>query len=891
MPSPLYSFEKRLFQGRRFRLTGNQPASVETQPGIDTAPLYASVALDVQIRDLKDRLFTYKVPEHFKPDAFVGAQVLVPFGAQGLVAGYIVSLTHAPELYRDGNVSFKEISDILVPEPAFDANYVRLLHWIADFYLCNISDVIQAAIPSIAAPKTKRVLALNETAFAVVPFEMQPFYRDKGARAVVEVLKESKSGILAVSAAKQRFQKKTKLSQGQFFKAITLLRQENVVSVSSQTEAGAQPKTQKCVAVGSGDAKTSRQKEVVAVLNSVGGRMPLKQLLEEARTTHGTIKKLADDGIVVLVEEELVRDPMAGIATVESKARGAITLTEQQEMVFQSLKQSLEDCLDGNIRRLERDTSKPGAELKSANSSPWLLHGVTGSGKTEIYIRLMEECLERGRSALLLVPEISLTPQLSRLLKTRFGGSVAVWHSALSQGERYDTWRRIKSGDVKVLLGARSAILVHMPDLGLIILDEEHDGSYKQSSPAPRYHAREIAEQRAEREGALLLLGSATPDVGTYRRAIEEERILELPERVFKQALPAVNIVDMRQEFSDGNRSIFSYVLAGAVQERLEANEQVILLINRRGYANHVFCRACGFVVRCKNCSVSLVYHQKLGQQEGYMACHHCAYTLAGLKLCPSCKGPFIKQYGLGTQRVEEEVLERFPDARVIRLDSDVAQTKGAHEALLSKFASGQADILIGTQMVAKGLDIERVTLVGVLAADAAFNMPDYRSMERGFQLLTQVSGRAGRGKHPGSVIFQSYNCDMPAIAWAQTHNYKMFAGSELESRELFQYPPFSQIIRVVIAGVDPVAAEAACDRLAEEIGHQLEETIGLNDVKILGPAPCIIERLRNKFRFHLIIKNLAGEDGRKLIGNYLRAKRMPADLQMAVDVGALDLL
>lgn len=870
---------------------GNKPASLDAHTGAEMAALYASVALDIQIRDLKDRLFTYKVPDHFKDDAFVGAQVLVPFGAQGLVAGYVVSLTHDPESYKEGRVHFKEISEILVPEPAFDANYVGLLHWIAEFYLCNISDVIQAAIPSIAAPKTKRVVTLNESSFAIVPFEMQPYYKDRSARAIVEVLKESKTGVLAVSAVKQRFQKKVKQSQGQFFRALTMLRQENVVTISSETEAGTQPKTQRCVALGTVEPKTARQKEVVTVLSRAGGQLPLKQLLEEAKTTAGTVKRLEEEGVLIFVEEELVRDPMASVETVESKARGAITLTEQQENVFATLKRSLEDCLEGNVQLIERDPSKPGGAFKNAYSQPWLLHGVTGSGKTEIYIRLMEECLERRRTALLLVPEISLTPQLSRLLKTRFGSSVAVWHSALSPGERYDTWRRIKSGDVKVLLGARSAVLVHMPDLGLIILDEEHDGSYKQSSPAPRYHAREIAEERAEREGAMLLLGSATPDVGTYKRALEERRILELPERVFKQALPAVNIVDMRQEFSDGNRSIFSNVLAGAVQERLNANEQVILLINRRGYANHVFCRACGFVVRCKNCSVSMVYHQKLGQSEGYMACHHCAYTLNGLKICPSCKGPFIKQYGLGTQRVEEEVLERFPDAKVIRLDSDVAQTKGAHERLLSKFASGEADVLIGTQMVAKGLDIERVTLVGVLAADAAFNMPDYRSMERGFQLLTQVSGRAGRGKHPGSVIFQSYNCDMPAIAWAQTHNYKSFAGSELESRELFQYPPFSQIIRVVVAGLDPVATESACERLAEEIGHQLEETIGLNDVKILGPAPCIIERLRNKFRFHLIIKNLAGEEGRKLIGNFLRTKRMPPELQMAVDVGALDLL
>lgn len=891
MPSPLYSFEKRLIRGRRFTLTGNKPASLDLSPGVDAAPLYASVALDVQIRDLKDRLFTYKIPEHLKDDAFVGAQVLVPFGAQGLVAGYVVSLTHTPEAYKEGHVNFKSISDILVPEPAFDANYVGLLHWIADFYLCNISDVIQAAIPSIAAPKTKRVVSLLETAFGIVPFELQPYYKDRSTRTVVEVLLESKTGTLATTALKQRFQKKSKLSQNHFFRALTVLRQENVIAISTEMEEGTQPKTQRCVALGTGTAKTARQKEVVQVLSHAGGQMTLKQLLEDAKTTHTTIKRLEEEGIVIFVDEELVRDPLASVETLEAKAKGAITLTDQQTKVFNTLNESLDDCFNGNIELVERGNSKPGTALKNANSRPWLLHGVTGSGKTEIYIRLMEECIERGRTALLLVPEISLTPQLSRLLKTRFGSNVAVWHSALSLGERYDTWRRIKSGDVKVLLGARSAILVHMPNLGLIILDEEHDGSYKQSSPAPRYHAREIAEERAEREGALLLLGSATPDVGTYKRAIEERRILELPERVFKQALPAVNIVDMRQEFSDGNRSIFSNVLAGAVQERLNAKEQVILLINRRGYASHVFCRACGFVVRCKNCSVAMVYHQKLGQSEGYLSCHHCAYTIPTLKICPECKGPFIKQYGLGTQRVEEEVLERFPEAKVIRLDSDVAQTKGAHERLLSKFASGEADILIGTQMVAKGLDIERVTLVGVLAADAAFNMPDYRSMERGFQLLTQVSGRAGRGKHPGSVIFQSYNCDMPAIAWAKTHNYKMFAGSELESRELFQYPPFSQIIRVVIAGVDPVAAESACERLAEEIGHQLEESIGLNDVLILGPAPCIIERLRNKFRFHLIIKNLAGEEGRKLIGNFLRTKRMPNDLQMAVDVGALDLL
>lgn len=883
MSWPLYSLDNRLFRGRRFSVTSTGPVSVNVQSDVDSSQLYASVALDIQVRELKERLFTYKVPEHFKEDAFVGAQVLVPFGAQGMVAGYIVSLTHSPESYKEGEVHYKDIVDILVPEPAFDSTYVGLLHWIADFYLCNISDVIQAAVPSINAPKTKRVVTLNEHGSDHVPLLLQPFYREKAPRTIVELLQESKNGVLAVSVLRHRFQAKTKMSQAQFFRALTLLRQENVATITTETEAATQPKTQKSVALGSGEAKTARQKEVVSILSKAGGQMPLRVLLEEAKTTAATIKRMHEEGIVSIFDEEMIRDPMAAVGTVAGKTKGAIALTDQQTNVYETLETALEECFHASEKGVEKEIFE--------NSRPWLLHGVTGSGKTEVYIRLIERCLELGRTALLLVPEISLTPQVSRLLKTRFGTNVAVWHSALSPGERYDTWRRIKSGDVKVLLGARSSVLVHMPKLGLIILDEEHDGSYKQSSPAPRYHAREVAEERARREGALLLLGSATPDVGSFKRARESKRILELPERVFKQALPAVNIIDMRQEFSDGNRSIFSNALATAVQERLDAKEQIILLINRRGYANHVFCRACGHVVRCKNCSVSMVYHQKPGAREGYLSCHHCAFGLGNMKLCPECKGPFIKQYGLGTQRVEEEVIERYPDCKVIRLDSDVAQSKGAHEKLLFAFASGEADILIGTQMVAKGLDIERVTLVGVLAADAAFNMPDYRSMERGFQLLTQVSGRAGRGKHAGSVIFQSYNCEMPAIAWARTHNYKMFAESELESRELFEYPPFSQIIRIVVAGLDANSTEGACEKLAEEIGHLLEDSIGINDIKILGPAPCIIERLRNKFRFHLIIKNLAGEEGRKLVGNFLRTKRLPEGLQMAVDVGALDLL
>jgi primosomal protein N' (replication factor Y) len=470
----------------------------------------------------------------------------------------------------------------------------------------------------------------------------------------------------------------------------------------------------------------------------------------------------------------------------------------------------------------------------------------------------------------------------------------------LSDGERYDTWRRVRAGDVKVLLGARSAVLANLPDLGLIILDEEHDGSYKQSSPAPRYHARDVALEKARRQGAMLLLGSATPDVCSYFAATQSGRIVELPKRIFQQPMPEVRMVDMRQELADGNRSIFSRLLLSRLANCLDDKEQAILLINRRGYASYVFCRACGHVLKCKNCSVSLVFHQSkpdgaetpqniyLG---GHLACHHCGYHTSAVEICPSCQSPFIRQFGLGTQRVEEEVRMRYEDARILRLDSDVTSRRGAHEDILRQFSRGEADILIGTQMVSKGLDIANVTLVGVLAADAAFNLPDYRSIERGFQLLTQVSGRAGRGDKTGSVVMQTFNLEMPALNWSKEHDYSTFVEEELLARKTFEYPPFSQLLRVVVAGPIAYDVQVACEQLAEQLSNYLADALPQDDIKILGPAPCLLERLRGKFRFHLLLKNLAGEAGRKLLTDFLRTRRLAQGLQLAVDVDALDLL
>ncbi|MBZ0189724.1 MAG: primosomal protein N', partial [Candidatus Obscuribacterales bacterium] len=520
------------------------------------------------------------------------------------------------------------------------------------------------------------------------------------------------------------------------------------------------------------------------------------------------------------------------------------------------------------------------------------------SGKTEVYLRLIDRALRGGRSALLLVPEISLTPQLSARLEQRFEDQVSIWHSGISAGQRYDTWRGLRSGEIKVLLGARSACLANIADLALIILDEEHDGSYKQSNPSPRYNAKTVALERARREGAMVLFGSATPDVVTYYQAEKQDRILELPERVHKQAMPAVDIVDMRLELQAGNKSIFSLSLKNEIESRLNSKEQIILLINRRGYASHVFCRACGYVVDCGRCSVAMVYHRhsSYGSERKYLACHHCGAHKPMTISCPECTSPFIKEYGLGTQKVEESVKELFPQARVTRLDSDITSRKGAFKEVLDSFIRSDADILIGTQMVAKGLDIANVTLVGVLAADAALNMPDYRSSERGFQLLSQVAGRAGRGDLPGLVILQTYTPELPLLDWARRHDFKSFLEAELVGRKNLSYPPFSRIIRIVVSGANLEEVEKQCSILSKGLMSLLPAPVLATEshannsqaVEVLGPAPCLIERIKGMFRYHLLVKADCQPELISDILGWLRLFTAEENIRIAIDVDAL---
>lgn len=856
------------------------------------SPLFAEIVIDLQARDLKDRLFTYRVPEFLLDEVFVGAQVLVPFGHQETVGGYVVALKNS----CDAEFKIREIAEVLEPDPLFDKDYIDFLGWLAFKSCARLSDVVQAAIPASLAPRIKRVVRTSSKLSKEDVVKMKSALAEKNASAatLLNILTSSSDKGISVTTLRQRFGRLAKKGQSQFFQALTFLKREGVVEIVAETSARTGPKTVQHVMLGGVEPKTARQKEIAALVERHNGTIVLTELLKTARTTYSTVHKLEADGVLQLQETEVFRNPMDGYTSAKRIVPQKPALTKAQEHVVGVLSEDLKRTLS---REVKPDDPAEG---------PWLLHGVTGSGKTEVYLRLIEEALESKRTALLLVPEISLTPQLASRLKDRFGENVSIWHSAISPGERYDTWRRLRSGAVSVLLGARSAILAHVPNLGLIILDEEHDSSYKQSTPSPRYNAKEVAIEKARRSGALVLFGSATPDVATYHRAHQAEKILELPERVHSQAMPEVKIIDMREQLSLGNRSILSTALSHAIEKRLDVGEQVILLMNRRGYASHVFCRACGYVVRCNNCSVSLVFHKHArtahmernegrvkaeGAQEGYLSCHHCGFERHSIINCPSCKSPFIKEYGLGTQQVEETVRNRFPGARTLRLDSDVAQKKGAYREIFEDFAAGEADVLIGTQMVAKGLDIANVTLVGVLVADASLNMPDYRSMERGFQLLCQVSGRAGRGLKPGQVILQTYNPDLKVFKYARHHDYGNFFRTELEAREAFSYPPYSRIIRVVLQGPEPGEVELGLERLAEELSVFAEDKAAEPALQILGPSPCVIEKVKNRFRFHLLIKVKGDETVMDSILQFLRNKKVPKELSLAVDVDALDLL
>lgn len=515
-----------------------------------------------------------------------------------------------------------------------------------------------------------------------------------------------------------------------------------------------------------------------------------------------------------------------------------------------------------------------------------LIHGVTGSGKTEVYLQLISTALEQGKQAIVLVPEISLTPQMIQRFVGRFGQKVAILHSRLSEGERSNQWYKIKQGLVKVVVGARSAIFAPFERLGLIIIDEEHEHTYK-SEKTPKYHAKEVAFKRCELENSILILGSATPSVETYHRALEGGiGFIELPERANSNKLPDVEIVDMRRELDAGNKSIFSRSLYKAIKENLENSNQTILFLNKRGYSSFILCRNCGYVPRCRYCNISLTYHLHGNR----LVCHYCGYSRANYKTCPSCGSEYIRHFGVGTQKLEEEVKKYFPHASVLRMDLDTTSRKNSHEQILKKFRDENVNILIGTQMIAKGHDFPNVTLVGVISADLMLNMEDFRSTEKTFQLLTQVAGRAGRAEKEGKVVIQTYEVDNFSILTAKDQDYIKFYNQEIILRKELNYPPFCDIVSVLVTGEDEVKVKEVSGEVEGTIRKEFE---GEDGVMILKAVPAPISRIKNRFRWRIIIKCNVSDDLREKLNKVFQqeAKRVEKWCNIGIDVNPLSML
>lgn len=624
------------------------------------------------------------------------------------------------------------------------------------------------------------------------------------------------------------------------------------------------------------DGATKRQLVVLELLEKMG-KTPLVSFEKLAKTTRNTTNKLSDLGCVKISEEEVYRNPLdvLKIDTFEP----LFELEGEQKTAYEGIKKTISDYYVKKKNLKEDEVIAPLSIL---------LHGVTASGKTEVYFKLIDDCIKSGKNVLFLAPEIALASQLTKRLAKKFGTKdVAIWHSSISEGERYDVWQRLYENDIKILAGARSAVFAPLKDIGLIIIDEEHEGAYKQTNPAPRYDAKVVAQKLAEFHECPLILGSATPDISVYYRALNSGSLFEMKHRYRNAPIAPVTVINMQEYGRSSYKNVISKPLQTAIQETLDKNQQVILLINRRGFSTFTQCKACGHVIECPNCAIPMIWHSK----DQMLKCHYCNHVEYFPDTCPECGSDALRNSGTGTQKIESYVQDLFPEKKVERIDSDVLVRKGEHIRLLERFQRGDIDILVGTQMIAKGLDNPNVTLVGVISADASFNLPDFRSSERGFQLLTQVAGRAGRGEFTGRVFFQTYNPEFYALESAKSQNYREFYEKEIITREEFDYPPYSKIVRLIISSLNNFRAEKAASEIALSLCTIIEK-YGISErLEILGPTPCVIERINSYYRFQIIIKNKLDVKGHQFIASFLSKVTMPKDVKLAVDVDPLDIL
>ena len=619
--------------------------------------------------------------------------------------------------------------------------------------------------------------------------------------------------------------------------------------------------TEKLIEFKTFDNASKRQVEILEKLKETG-KTRLIDFEKSAKTTRATLNKLEALGCVEITQEQVFRNP--------------VEIFKQQNL------EPFPPLLD------EQKTVYEEIEKRLGSHSSILLHGVTSSGKTEVYFKAIQKVLEQGKNVLFLAPEIALASVLTQRLARRFGtDKTAIWHSSISDGEKFDVWQKIKNNEIRILAGARSAVFAPLKNIGLIIIDEEHESAYKQTMPAPRYDARKVAQKLAELNNCPLLSGSATPDINTYYYAKNSGSLLEMKKRYNDYPMAKVRVVDMREEHHRANHGVFSRSLVSAIEKNLRDKKQTIILMNRRGFSTYTQCLACGEVIQCPKCAIPLIFHS----QTQTLKCHYCEHEEPLVTQCPKCGSDALQNCGTGVQKVELIAQKLFPDCNIVRLDSDSLARKNEHIRILEDFRNGKIDILIGTQMLAKGLDNPNVTLVGVINADNGFNLPDFRSCERGFQLLTQVAGRAGRGDNPGEVYFQTYNPDFFGLETAKQQDYESFYNTEIEAREDFDYPPFSQIIRVILSSKNQFRAERSAQEIAMRLNDIVDKRQLTEPVAVLGPNPCVIERLQEYYRFQILIKNKLGEKGRRFILSFLAQIKLPDDIKLTVDVDPIDIL
>jgi primosomal protein N' (replication factor Y) len=811
-------------------ITSQTPPRFHTPTGAALPSLFAEVALPLRL----SQTFTYRLPLTLGEDARVGARLLVPFGRQ-FVTGYVVAL-HAgldPELGLEES-EIKEAEELLDAEPLLTPEVLEITRWISDYYAAPWGEVLKAALPAGLNAGVDQVVQITQDG------------RDELARLPARRAATAKARLLqmaALAGSTTLREAARELGQARAAKAARELARAGWVTVAHRRR-GAQARAKKRKAVrllppadddGNGARTlTTAQQKVVEALITEGGEMLFAELLEAAHASASTVQTLERRGLLEVFVREVRRDPLAGASLPE---RDELRLTDAQAAALREIN----------------------AAQDAGGFAAFLLHGVTGSGKTEIYIRAMREALRRGRSAMMLVPEIALTPVFSRRLRAHFGDAVAIFHSSLTAGERFDEWSRLKRGEARVVIGTRSAVFAPVSDLGVIVVDEEHEASYRQQE-SPYYNGRDTAVMRALKERAVVVLGSATPSLETFQNARQGKyHYLHLPSRVANRAMARAEIVDMREVFRVGGKpSVFSTDLLAAIEETHARGEQAIVLLNRRGYSSFVLCRSCGERINCRDCDVTLTYHRG----ERSLVCHYCNLRERVPDSCPACRGPYMFYVGEGTEQIEEILRERFPSLRIARLDRDTTSRRSTYEQAVLRFAAGELDMLVGTQMIAKGHDFPNVTLVGVVSVDAGLALPDFRAAERAFQLITQVAGRAGRGERPGRVLIQTYHPHHYALRHACAQDYEGFFEEEINYRRNLSYPPFVTLASLLVHGDDFARVQATADTLRAALDRANTE----RGCRVLGPAPAPLARLRGEHRIQLLLKSRSRTRLRRLV-------------------------